>query len=109
MVQDITVDHCAGVALPGFEFVILSGQEAPKVLASTNDLVLDAVVQETLEARTPFADGLRVVSIVTLKVNLGWNRWDDAREMLYLQGLDQPLQIAITSVDLDEWELGVVL
>jgi len=109
LVQNITVDHCAGVSLPCLKFVILRGQKAPEVFASTDDLVLDAVVQETLDAGASFADSFRIISIVTLEVNLCWNWWNDARQVFYLQSLNQPLQIAIPSVDLNERKLRIVL
>lgn len=89
--------------------MILSRQKAPEVLASTDDLVLDAVVQETLDAGTSFTDRFRIISVVALEVDLGWDWWNDARQVFHLQGLNQPLQIAITSVDLDERELRIVL
>ena len=89
--------------------MIRSCQETGEVLASTNDLVLDAVVQETLDAGASFTDCFGIVSVVSLEVDLGWDWWNNARKMLNLQSLNKPLQIAITSVSLNAGKLRIVL
>ena len=89
--------------------MILCREEASEVLAAAHYPMCYHIIQKSLDSISSFADGLRVIGMPPLEVDLLRNRWNDACQIFHLESLYQPLEIAVAPVNLNEWEFWVVL
>lgn len=89
--------------------MILCCEEASEVLAAAHHSMCYHVIKESLYTVSAFTDGLWVICMPSLEVDLQWNRWNNTGDVFNLQSLYQPFKITVAPVNLYEWKFWVIL